>query len=119
MPLDPFAGDPNDPASFIEDDDTDMQQPLSMEQRASLMEDLRWLGEFKKHIAPRGYRGIFFFCEDCRENHFYDWDILVDHYRAMLNGELSPVHEPGVGVRPEEYLPWDYCLGFVDGIHSR
>ena len=31
MPLDPFANDPNDPASFIEDDE--LPEPLSSEER--------------------------------------------------------------------------------------
>ena len=69
MPKDPFADDPNDPASFIEDDEH--VEPLTAEERFALNRDLELVQEFAKHLSPRGIDGIFMFCEDCEEPHFY------------------------------------------------
>ncbi len=38
--------------------------------------------------------------------------------RATLAGELSPVHEPSACPAVEAYVPWDYCLGYVDGLNA-
>ena len=70
-------------------------------------------------LTPRGIDGIFFFCEDCEENHFYEWDILAANMKASLQGELAPVHEPGAEPNPARYVPWDYALGYLDGMDAR
>ncbi|WP_035109742.1 DUF5319 domain-containing protein [Corynebacterium efficiens] len=118
MPRDPFADDPNDPASFL-NDDADHMEPLSPEERIHVQQDLKLVEEFKKVLQPRGIEGIFFMCEDCEEFHYYDWDIMAANMRATLAGELSPVHEPSVQPNVEAYVPWDYCLGYLDGLESR
>ncbi|MDO5099633.1 MAG: DUF5319 domain-containing protein [Corynebacterium sp.] len=116
MPRDPFADDPNDPASFLEADEP--LPPLSDDERAQIQQDLQLVAQFKQALQPRGINGIFFFCEDCDQQHFYDWDILASNMLATLAGELSPVHEPGVNPNPQAYVPWDYCLGYLDGLEA-
>ncbi|WJY66597.1 hypothetical protein CAQUA_09550 [Corynebacterium aquatimens] len=117
MPRDPFADDPNDPASFIEDDE--VVEPLSNEERSAVMHDLAQTREFKAVLGPRGISGIFFQCEDCEEMHYYDWDIMITNMVASLQGELPPVHEPSVQPNPDAYVPWDYALGYLDGLDAR
>lgn len=117
MPPDPFAGDPNDPASFLEADEP--LPPLTDEDRERVREDLELVGEFRRALEPRGVLGVFFMCEDCDEQHYYDWDIMAANMRATLAGELSPVHEPSARPDPAAYVPWDYCLGFLDGMEAR
>ena len=39
--------------------------------------------------------------------------------RATLEGELAPVHEPGAEPDPTRYVPWDYALGYLDGLEGR
>ena len=97
MPQDPFADDPNDPAALF--DTEEPMPPLSDEDR--------------RHILD-----IFFMCEDCPENPYYGWDIMEANMRATLAGELSPVHEPSACPAVEAYVPWDYCLGYVDGLNA-
>src|SRR5690625_6477707 len=97
MPKDPFADDPNDPASFIEDDEH--VEPLTAEERFALNRDLELVQEFAKHLSPRGIDGIFMFCEDCEEPHFYEWDIMASNMKSMLNDELSAV----TSLRSEEH----------------
>ncbi|AKK04911.1 hypothetical protein CMUST_02835 [Corynebacterium mustelae] len=116
MPRDPFADDPNDPASFLEADEP--LPPLSDDERAQIQQDLQLVAQFKNALQPRGINGIFFFCEDCEQQHFYDWDILASNMLATLAGELSPVHEPSVNPNPQAYVPWDYCLGYLDGLEA-
>nr|WP_152822175.1 MULTISPECIES: DUF5319 domain-containing protein [unclassified Corynebacterium] len=117
MPLDPFADDPNDPASFLDGDEPAL--PLTDEEREGIERDLALVQEFKVVLGPRGIRGIFFFCEDCSENHYFDWDILAANMRATLEHTLSPVHEPGAEPDVQAYVPWDYALGYLDGARDR
>ena len=118
MPRDPFADDPMDPASFLEND-YDPLPPLSDEERAQVQHDLHLVAKFKKELQPHGVIGVFFTCEDCDQPHYYDWDIMAANMRATLAGEVSPVHEPTINPDPHAYVTWDYCLGYLDGIHSR
>ena len=117
MPRDPFADDPNDPASLF--DDADPMPPLTQEERIQIERDLILVRKFKAALQPRGINGIFFYCEDCDQQHFYDWDIMTANMRSTLAGELSPVHEPSANPNPDAYLPWDYCLGYLDGMNYR
>lgn len=117
MPLDPFADDPNDPASFLDPDEP--APPLSDEERAGITQDLALVARFRKELAPRGLLGIFFLCEDCDDFHYYDWDIMAANMAATLAGELAPVHEPSVEPDVTAYVPWDYAAGFLDGLNAR
>ena len=101
MPRDPFADDPNDPASFLEEDEQVM--PLTDDDRIAIIHDLALVQKFASILGPRGIDGIFFLCEDCQENHFYEWDIMAANMRATLEGELAPVHEPGAEPDPSRY----------------
>ncbi|WP_459588181.1 DUF5319 domain-containing protein [Corynebacterium camporealensis] len=117
MPRDPFADDPNDPASFLEEEEQAV--PLTTEERQAVMQDLALIQEFARVLGPRGFDGIVFFCEDCEDNHFYEWDIMVANMHATLNNQLAPVHEPGAEPDPMRYVPWEYAAGFLDGLNSR
>ena len=117
MPPDPFADDPNDPASFLDPDEFDEAvPPLSPDEVQALREDLQNVRDFRKLLEPRGVRGITMLCEDCEDSHFYDWDIIESNIRTMLNNELVPVHEPSAQPNPNDYVTWDYCLGYADAI---
>lgn len=117
MPRDPFADDPNDPASFLTEDEH--VEPLSEEERLHVQQELKMVLEFKRKLGPRGLEGIFFLCEDCDEFHYYDWDIMAANMRATLAGELSPVHEPSAQPNIDAYVPWDYCIGYLDGLEAK
>lgn len=117
MPRDPFEGDPDDPALLFEEDE--QVPPLSDEDRATLQADLAFIEEYKQILQASHLKGVFFFCDDCEQPHFYNWDIMAANLRATLNGELAPVHEPGAEPNPDEYASWDYCVGFIDGIAAR
>ncbi|NLA55226.1 MAG: DUF5319 domain-containing protein [Corynebacterium humireducens] len=116
MPLDPFADDPNDPASFL--DPEEPAPPLTDEERLHITQDLALVARFREELTPHGILGIFFLCEDCDDLHYYDWDIMASNMAATLRGELAPVHEPSVEPDVNAYVPWDYAVGFLDGINA-
>ena len=117
MPLDPFADDPNDPASFIDDDE--VVEPLSDRERAEVTQDLGYVRDCMRRLRPRGILGIYFQCEDCQELHYYDWEIMEQNMLASLRGELPPVHEPSADPNVDAYVPWDYAMGYLDGLDAR
>ncbi|MDY3128169.1 MAG: DUF5319 domain-containing protein [Corynebacterium sp.] len=116
MPQDPFADDPNDPASFIEDDE--QVEPISELERLELMTELAMVQQFAQVLPAHGIDGVFMFCEDCEEPHYYDWDIMISNIEAMINDQLAAVHEPSAEPNPMRYVPWEYAMGFVDGLNA-
>lgn len=117
MPLDPFANDPNDPASFLDPDEP--APPLSDEERTHITQDLALVARFREELTPHGILGVFFLCEDCDDLHYYDWDIMAANMAASLRGELAPVHEPSMEPDVDAYVPWEYAVGFLDGLNAR
>ena len=43
---------------------------------------------------------------------------MASNMKSMLNDELSAVHEPGAEPDHNRYVPWEYAVGFIDGMHS-
>ncbi|ALA66757.1 DUF5319 domain-containing protein [Corynebacterium lactis] len=117
LPRDPFEGDPDDPANLLEPDEP--FAPLTDQERREVIEDLAAVREFREVLTPEGLLGISMLCEDCGEEHFYNWDVLETHYLMLLAGQESPVHEPQFDPDVRRYAPWEYCAGFVDGRRSR
>ena len=112
-PVDPFAGDPHDPARAMEDLD-DPAPPLSPDEREGVLEDLQDLEVFEALLAPRGVRGLVVDCTDCGETHYFAWDLLRGNLRSLLDSGTGRVHEPAVAPDPSAYVSWDYARGFSD-----
>jgi hypothetical protein len=117
-PLDPFAGDPSDPAAALGEDPDDADEPLSNEEREGLLEDLADLEVFQTLLEPRGVRGLVVDCEDCHESHYFAWELLRGNLRSLLDAGSPHVHEPAYGPDPADYVSWDYARGFADGVLS-
>lgn len=113
-PLDPFAGDPSDPAASLGGSDED--EPLSADERANLLEDLEDLEIFQALLEPRGVRGLVVDCDDCQEPHYFAWELLRGNLRSLLDAGAPHVHEPAYGPDPSDYVSWDYARGFADGV---
>ena len=114
-PVDPFAGDPSDPAAQLDPDDYD-DEPLSDDERRDLVEDLEDLDVFEALLAPRGVRGLVVDCDDCHEAHYFSWDLIRSNLRSLLDAGAPHVHEPAFSPDPAEYVSWDYARGFADGV---
>ncbi|HWB65606.1 MAG TPA: DUF5319 domain-containing protein [Mycobacteriales bacterium] len=114
-PLDPFAGDPSDPAAELSDEELG-DEPLTDDERRNLLEDLEDLEMFQALLEPRGVRGMIIDCPDCREDHYYGWALLRANLRNILEAGAPHVHEPAYQPDPADYVTWDYARGFTDGV---
>ena len=55
-------------------------------------------------------------CQECRQNHFYEWALLQDNLQHMLDTGEPRMHEPAWDIDETEYIQWDYGKGFVDAL---
>jgi Family of unknown function (DUF5319) len=91
------------------------EEPLNEEERDLVRRDLVDVESLKELLGPKGVRGVVFFCTDCEEDHFLQWDLLSGNLKELLEAGESPVHEPAFNPNPDEYVTWDYARGFLDG----
>jgi hypothetical protein len=112
LPQDPFAGDPDDPARALDDDQ--VRTPLAPDEREEVLGDLEDVEVFEALLAPRGVRGVVAHCADCDEPHYLEWDLLRANLRHLLDAGTTPVHEPATAPDPGEFVSWDYARGFAD-----
>lgn len=124
-PIDPFAGDPSDPAAELAslddpdtDDGPDDTDPLNETEREDVLEDLADLEIYQALLGPAGVRGLVIDCEDCHEPHYFDWDLLGSNLRHLLDSGRPRVHEPAYDPDPEHYVTWEYARGYADGVHD-
>ena len=117
-PVDPFSGDPYDPARELArlDDARDdlVEEPLTPDEREEVLADLEDLEVFEALLEPRGVRGLVVDCSDCREPHYFGWDLLRANLRHLLDAGTQRVHEPAFEPDPADYVTWDYARGFSD-----
>jgi hypothetical protein len=117
-PVDPFAGDPHDPAhelAALDDlDESAVDEPLGPQEREDVLEDLQDLEVFEALLAPRGVRGLVVECGDCSDPHWFCWDLLRSNLRHLLDTGTHRVHEPAYAPDPAAYVTWDYARGFTD-----
>ena len=112
-PLDPFDGDPSDPAGELDEDEA---LPLTPDEREDVLADLEDLEVFQALLEPRDIRGLVVDCQDCGEPHFFAWDLLRANLRGLLDSGQPHVHEPAFNPDPADYVSWDYARGFADGV---
>ncbi len=118
-PIDPFNGDPADPAGGLDDLGEDAEtDPLSEAERQDVLEDLSDLEIYQALLSPTGIRGLVIECEDCHEPHYFDWDLLRGNLRHLLTSGKPRVHEPAYDPDPDHYVTWEYARGYADGVHD-
>ena len=115
-PMDPFLGDPDDPASLLDDHDPAM--PLTDDEREDVLADLAELAEFRAALYPQGVAGIVVDCGDCGEQHFFGWDLMAANLRALLGEGRTHVHEPAFDPQHDAYVTWDYARGYNDAVQA-
>jgi hypothetical protein len=117
-PLDPFAGDPSDPASALDDPESEIFEPLTAAERQDVLDDLADLELYEALLEPRGVLGLVVDCEDCRIPHYFGWDLLRSNLRHLLEMGESRVHEPAFDPDPADYVSWEYARGYLDGVQD-
>jgi hypothetical protein len=115
-PIDPFSGDPADPSAALGEDPDDAPEPLSVQEREEVLEDLEDLEVFQALLEPRGVRGLVVDCDDCEEAHYFGWDLLRGNLRHLLDAGQTRVHEPAFSPDPSDYVTWDYARGYSDAV---
>ena len=116
LPPDPFAGDPHDPALSLDGGDGEERDALTDEERDEVVADLADLAVYQALLEVRGVRGIVVDCGECDEPHYHDWHLLRASLEQLLaDGRMRP-HEPAYDPNPGDYVSWDYCRGFADGV---
>jgi len=116
QPLDPFAGDPHDPAAAMGEFDDDPPEPLNAQEREEVVADLADLDGFQQLLEPRGVRGLVVDCPDCDEPHYFGWDLLRGNLRHLLAVGETRIHEPAHSPDPSAYVSWDYARGYADAV---
>lgn len=115
-PLDPFLGDPDDPAALL--DEGEPAQALSDDERADVLADLNELASFRTALGTQGVDGITVDCADCGEQHYFGWDLMAANLRALLGEGRTHVHEPAFAPDHEAYVSWDYARGYTDAVQT-
>jgi hypothetical protein len=82
--------------------------PLTMEERAGVLDDLAELEVFRTLLEPTGIKGIVVDCPDCDEEHHVDWALMQANLRQLLEPPFDP--------DPDDYVSWDYASGYADGV---
>lgn len=78
--------------------------------------DLLDLSGMREVFGSQGVKGVVIACPDCKENHFYEWELLKDNLEHMLQFGEPRMHEPAFEVREDEYVQWDYAKGYIDAL---
>jgi hypothetical protein len=115
-PIDPFLGDPSDPASLL--DEPEPIEPLTDAERSDVQADLAELRDFRAALEPVGVEGILVECADCGEQHYFGWDLMAANLRALLGEGRTHVHEPAFNPDEDAYVTWDYARGYADAIRA-
>ena len=90
--------------------------PLTMEERAGVLDDLSELEVFRTLLEPTGIKGIVVDCPDCDEEHHVDWALMQANLRQLLEEGQTGRHEPPFDPDPDDYVSWDYASGYADGV---
>ena len=98
------------------DDDERETFGLEPEEAQNIRADLEDLEGMRRTFQAQGVKGVVIVCERCEENHYYEWDLLLENLEHMLQTGESQMHEPAFEVREEEYIQWDYGKGYVDAL---
>ncbi|MGW4421623.1 DUF5319 family protein [Streptosporangium sp. NPDC004631] len=114
VPRDPFADDPDDPASAL--GESGAPEPLTPAERDEAMTDLADVEVFRSMLEPHGVLGLVLDCPECGEQHYFDWELLRGNLRLMIENGRPQVHEPACRPNPTDYVTWEYARGYVDGV---
>jgi hypothetical protein len=100
----------------LDDDDERETVPLEAGDAESVRADIEDLDGMRRTFQGQGVKGVVIACDRCQENHFYEWELLLENLEHMLQTGESQMHEPAFEVREDEYIQWDYGKGYIDAL---
>ncbi len=89
---------------------------LTPSEREDIAADLEDLSAMRVVFQAQGVKGVVISCQDCGENHFYEWELLRDNLDHMLQTGEPRMHEPAFSLVEDEYIQWDYGKGYIDAL---
>ena len=98
------------------DDPMDEPYDLTAAEREDIAADIVDLEAMRVVFQSQGAKGVVIACQDCGQNHFYEWELLRENLEHMLSTGEPRMHEPAYGIAEDEYIQWDYGKGFVDAL---
>ncbi len=110
------AGDEPFEAGPPEDEPVDEPYELSKQEREDIGADLVDLESMRGVFQTQSVKGVVIACQDCGQNHFYEWELLRDNLEQMLATGEPRMHEPAWNIDETEYIQWDYGKGYVDAL---
>jgi Family of unknown function (DUF5319) len=101
---------------FGSEEPMDEPTELTAQEREDIAADLEDLGAMRAAFETQSVKGVVIACQDCGQNHFYEWELLRDNLEHMLATGEPRMHEPAFGIAEDEYIQWDYGKGYVDAL---
>jgi hypothetical protein len=98
------------------DDPMDEPYDLTAAEREDIAADIVDLEAMRVVFQAQGAKGVVIACQDCGQNHFYEWELLRENLEHMLTTGEPRMHEPAYGIAEDEYIQWDYGKGYVDAL---
>jgi len=97
---------------------TEPDEPIELtsDEREDIEADLEDLAGMFAVFSSQGVKGVVIACQDCGQNHFYEWALLQDNLEHMLDTGEPRMHEPAFGIVEDEYIQWDYGKGYIDAL---
>jgi hypothetical protein len=89
---------------------------LTDQEREDIEADLEDLGAMRGVFSAQGVKGVVIACQDCGQNHFYEWELLKENLDHMLDSGEPRMHEPAWDIQEDEYIQWDYGKGYIDAL---
>jgi hypothetical protein len=100
----------------LDDDDEREPVPLDAQEAANVRADIEDLDGMRRTFQGQGVKGVVIACDRCQENHFYEWELILENLEHMLQTGESQMHEPAFEVKEDEYIQWDYGKGYIDAL---
>jgi uncharacterized protein DUF5319 len=100
----------------IEEPSEDEPYELSAQEREDIAADLEDLRAMRVVFEQQSVKGVVIACQDCGQNHYYEWELLRDNLEHMLSSGEPRMHEPAWDIQEDEYIQWDYGKGYIDAL---
>ena len=85
---------------------------LTEDERADIEADLSDLAQMHAIFSAQGVKGVVIACQECRQNHFYEWALLTDNLQHMLDTGEPRIRERAEAVAALSETGVRYAEGF-------
>ena len=110
--------DMDDDERFDEEDEEEEDERIDLtpQEREDIGADLEDLAAMRGLFQQQGVKGVVIACQECGQNHFYEWELLRDNLESMIATGEPRMHEPAFELNEDEYIQWDYGKGYIDAL---